>query len=99
MQTCVAACHVPAYGDYKKTAPAIQMHTALLILRLGVVRELFRPVVRNLLPCRNPDRFRRLRGDMVHKLPSVSAGNGPEAPNGLTLVSAGNRPGLPMTLQ
>ena len=41
---------------------------SLLILRIGVVWGLLRPVVSDLLSGRNPDRIRRLRGDVVHKL-------------------------------
>jgi len=48
-----------------ETVAAIQ---SLLILRIGVVWGLLRPVVSDLLSGRNPDRIRRLRGDVVHKL-------------------------------
>jgi hypothetical protein len=82
-----------------RTVADIQLYTVLLILRLGVVRELLGPVVGDLLSSRNPDRSRRLRGDMVHELSYVSVASDTKDPNGLTLVKAGNRPGLPMTLQ
>ena len=48
-----------------ETVVAIQ---SLLILRIGVEWGLLRPVVSDLLSGRNPDRTRRLRGDVVHKL-------------------------------
>ena len=48
-----------------ETVAAIQ---SLLILRIWVVWGLLRPVGSDLLSGRNPDRTRRLRGDMVHEL-------------------------------
>ena len=48
-----------------ETVAAIQL---LLILRIGVVWRLLRPMVSDLLSGRNPDRTGRLLGDMVHKL-------------------------------
>lgn len=41
---------------------------SLLILCIGVVWRLLRPMVSDLLSGCNPNRTGRLRGDMVHKL-------------------------------
>jgi hypothetical protein len=68
LNTCIDACRVSVYGDHKETVATISLYTAILVLGLGVVRELLRPVVCNLLSGRNPDRSRSLRGDIVHEL-------------------------------
>ena len=60
------ACHVPLF--YNETASAIKLYSKRLVFCLGVVRELYRPVIRNLLSGRNPDRAWRLGGDVVHEL-------------------------------
>jgi len=52
----------------KEMCAATYLYTAILVLGLGVVRELLRPMVCDLLSGRNPNRSRSLRGDMIHEL-------------------------------
>jgi len=68
MEARIYACHESLCVDYQKDVNGSQLYIAILILSLGVVRKLFRPVCRDLLSGRNPDRSRRLGGDMVHEL-------------------------------
>ena len=62
------ACHVSSCRVYNETAPAMKLYSTRLILCLGVVRELSRPVIGNLLSGGYPNGARRLGGEVVHEL-------------------------------